>query len=352
MGLLSIPVSVSNPLRPDDFDAFIIEELEGPKKTVRLTGNQMPMIPFEFGGSQRISKDYYPGFSEPVVQVLGPEEGNTTIKGVFKDKRLPSSVYGASTELQQLIDSIRIRGNLCRFVLGEWQRYGHLASTNFQMDKLSRVSYTIELAIIGFNAPKNARFLEKSRLIPFAINESLIAQAAALQRSTIPAFVPLDIADLINQLTGAIAGAISLLTGFVDAVISTVEDIKASVERAKGLIKHVNNKIREYKKVLGALEAFGAGQTLTRRYESAKYYSGSMANVNVIQGQLARFRSQFNDLVGKLPLARHFVRDGDTLQKIAVKFYGTADNWKELYDYNRLQTTVLTNGTLLEIPRL
>jgi len=67
---------------------------------------------------------------------------------------------------------------------------------------------------------------------------------------------------------------------------------------------------------------------------------------------LQRLKERLSQLSQSLPLGRHLVVTGDTLQKIAIKFYGSADNWKRIYDYNSLTTTDLVVGRLLEIPRI
>ena len=59
--------------------------------------------------------------------------------------------------------------------------------------------------------------------------------------------------------------------------------------------------------------------------------------------------SQFRELT---PLQRHVIKDGDTLQKLAFKYFGNSDNWEEIYDHNNLGDTILIVGNVLEIPRL
>lgn len=356
--------NVDNPFDGPDFESFLIEELEGPKKLVKLFGNQLPFAPFKYGGSQRVKKDYYPGNSEPATQVLGPMESDQIIRGVWKDDRLPGGnifgtapdLRGASLELQELIDSIRIRGNLCRFRLGEWQRYGFIEETIFDMRKISRIAWELKLSIVGFNAPRNAKFLEQRREVPFKINEKLVLDAAAFaaNASLFPATVPLSIADAINGIIGDIAGAFSILTDFVDGILTVVQDIGKAVERAKGLIKHAVNKLQEYKRTLGALfsNPFNTSSSLTGVYANSSYFSAQTTAASVLTSTLAGFRDQFNEVIPTLPLGRHLVKTGDTLQKIAVKFYDSDADWKRIFDYNNLTSTVLTQGTLLEIPRV
>ena len=222
------------------------------------------------------------------------------------------------------------------------------------MKNLAKVGYEIQLSIVGFNAPTNAKFLGKSREIPFDINEQLIDQALAFQAdfSTIPDTVPQSIADQINGVISDVATAINTVTGFVDSVLTTVQDIQKSIERAKGLIKNAHTKLESYKRTVGSFKIFDSNASLSGQYANATYFSAGIASASSLSALLVGFRTQFNNIVVDLPLGRHLVKTDDTLQKIAIKFYGSADNWKKIYDYNNLTSTVLTTGFLLEVPRV
>lgn len=351
--------SVDSPFRGADFpDGFLIEELAGAKENVRLVGNMMPMIPFTFGGEQRIKKEYYAGHSEPVTQVLGPSESDITINGTLKDKRYQKTYYGVSTEIQQQIDAIRIRGNLCRFVLGEFERYGYIQKTVFKMNKLSNVDYEITFLIVGFNAPRNARFLQRQKVVPFKINKELIEAATNFQLaySSIPDSVPRSLSDQINGLISDVAEEINKVTSFVDQIINTVGDIQKSIARVKGLIQSIQNKISAYKRFLGSIDPFSSGSSvqggLTGRYEQSSYYAAAIAGGSSLAALMNKYRDQFNTIASDIPLGRHIVKTGDNLQKISSKFYGTAENWKDILEYNDLTSTDLEIGAILEIPRV
>lgn len=44
------------------------------------------------------------------------------------------------------------------------------------------------------------------------------------------------------------------------------------------------------------------------------------------------------------------VIEGDTLQRIAVKFSGNPNNWTKIYDYNHLNDIMLSPGDAIQIP--
>jgi hypothetical protein len=343
---------------PDFTDGFVIEELDAQANQIEkivLVGNMLPKDKLKYGGSQRIKKEFYSGYSEPTMQVFGPEETDLTINGKFKDKKYSKpEMKGVALEVAQKVDEMRLRGNIVRITLGEFQRYAIILRTDFDMMRITDVDYSITFSIIGFSFPENAIFIQKNKEFPFASNGALIDQAAAFEksRSLIPKTVPRSIADEINGLISDVASAVKVVTDFVDTVISTVDDVRSSVERAKGLVKYAQNKIRSYQRTVGSFNAFDSAQALTGRYENAKFYSSSASSSVALSKTLQQLKRQLAGLSDGLPLGRHLVRQDDTLQKIAIKFYGTADNWKKIYDFNGLTSTQLEIGRLINIPRL
>jgi nucleoid-associated protein YgaU len=61
---------------------------------------------------------------------------------------------------------------------------------------------------------------------------------------------------------------------------------------------------------------------------------------------------RFKAMQETTPLTRYRVVDGDSLQKISGRFYSNADHWKKIYDHNKLTSTVLVSGSVLEIPKV
>jgi hypothetical protein len=346
-------------LRGEDFkEGFVIQELlsngnEG--ETIVLAGNMMPFIPLKFGGSQRIKKEFYSGYSEPAMQIFGPEESDITINGEFKDAKFkPSMGSGIALEFQKQLDSMRVRGNIVKINLGQIERFGLISQTSFDLNHLGKIAYSITFSIIGFSAPKNAKFLNRVKEYPFSINKGLINAASDFEknRALMPKTISLGIADMINRIISGVAEAIASITNFVDQILKSVGDIMKAVERAKGLIKHVQNKIKGYKRAIGGFNPFNSQQALTGRYENAKFYAGMGAALSAISAMLNKLRAQLSASFSSIPQARHLVKEGDTLQSVSIKFFGSADYWKKIFDYNNLTVTELQTGSILDIPRL
>ena len=355
---------VDIPFTENDFpEGFIVKEIlnvngkwnEESGKEVALTGNMMPEIPFITGGSQRTKKDFYSGSNEPVVHVLGAEDDDVTIKGKFKAKRYESQEYREVPKmLQDEFELMRERGNLVRIQLGEYRRYGFIYKTKFNMNLIPDIGYEITFMIVGRNKPENARFLHEVKELPNNVNSDLISKASIWnqEHSNIPDSVPQSIADKLNGMTSAVAGAVSTVTGFVDTVISTYNDVQKSITRAKGLITHAQQKLRSYRDFVGSIDPFNSSQALSGKYSNAKYYNSRVASSNEMISLLEKLRGQLSKMVPNLPMNRHVVKGGETLQKISIKYYGNQDNWKKIYDYNKLTSTELQSGSILEIPRV
>jgi len=348
------------PFIENDFpEGFLITEILSADgkvgKKITLSGNMTPEIPFTTGGGHRIKKDYYAGSNEPVVHVLGSEEDDIVIKGKLKSKKYKTQEYRAVPDIiREEIENIRERGNIVKIQLGEYVRYCLLFKTKFDLNTMPDITYNLTFIVIGRKYPQNARFINDTKELPKKINQDLINKAFEFntKKSNYPDSVSRSIGETLNALTGAVAGALNTVTGFVDTIISTYNDVQKSVTRAKGLINHAQQKLRAYSDFIGSIDPFNSGQALSGKYTNAKYYNSEIRNSALTIASLETLRKQLTKLTPNAPASRHIVKQGDTLQKISIKFYGTQDSWKKIYDYNKLTSTDLKSGSLLEIPKL
>lgn len=329
----------------------------------QLVGAFMPKDSLDFGGSQRIRKDYYPGHSEPVVQVLGPEEDDVVIHGTFKTKRFKDeAMREAAQEYQQLVDAVRIRGNIVKITLGKWRRYGFISSAKFKLKRLVDIDYEITFSIIGFNPPTNCKFLANADDDLIGPNKALTNAAAAALASArnYPAEMPQTLTDLLDGLITEVAEAINLVTGFVDGALTDVENLQKSATRAVGLIRNARATISRTSRRIGAIPLtlgnLTTGITLNSFKAAAmagntKHLKKTAIGFAGLAALLAALQLKFKGLSASTPDKRHLVKAGDTLQKLAVAYYNDQSLWKKIYDHNKLRTTALVVGSVLEIPK-
>lgn len=346
---------------------FNKDGVEQKADVVKLLADAMPHNSLDFGGQQKLVKNYYPGSSEPTVQVLGPQENDITITGRFKSKRIkPTKDPTFDLELwrkypqalQEQIEAIRIAGLLVKISLGnEWYRYGFIQEAKFKMKSLADIEYEINFLVVGFNQPKDFILVEKQQTIPYNESKNLakkISEVLALQNQ-VPKSMPQSFADQINAAISDVAAAVNLVTGFVDTVIGEVNALKASVQRALGLIKNAQNKISGYQRTIGGRQPEAGVAKITSisgATANAQHVAKVSAGMFSLSALLASLNSQLKAISVTVPIARHRVQSGDTLQKLAIKYYNDAAQWEKIYEHNKLASVDLTLGVVLEIPRL
>lgn len=368
-----------------------VEKDEADGYGVTLAGDMMPFQPFPFGGEQRVKKDYYPGNPEPVVQILGPQESDVVIKGRLKGKRFknssgkkPDGDSAIPSNFQKQLDAIRIRGNLLKITLGTWQRYAFLEKTHFDLSQLNRIEYELTFTIIGFNPPTNCKMVDRTKDIPFNINKELINASSEFEANLPPATIPKNIARLLNDAISLVGTAVGLVTNFVDTTVKTAQEVESAINRAIGLIKNARSTISQYKRTIRTfqLDIATIGSTFTDKngglgtnigavlgisnnlhttqtratiaantYINAAYITGTVTQSTQLSEIMARLEAQFAAISETAPLARYLIKQGDTLQKIAIKYYNDATLWKTIYDHNNMTSTALVPSTIIEIPK-
>jgi hypothetical protein len=324
---------------------------------IRLIGNQMPHIPFEgLGGDQRVVKEYYPGNDEASVQVLGPEEPDFSIKGILTDKRLKDpALYGASYELAELIDKYRFEGRLLKLQMGEWVRYGHIKSCRFPMKTLGHLEYQITFSITGFNLPTNRNFLDSIKESPFTINAQLLTELEAQQiaNQTKPVAVKQNIFESFSGLFNQyVAGPISAVINFVDAIFDAKKQAEDSVDQIRGLLRSARGNLARFHRQIGANPYKDTSVSVEQEIATANFLATRRSETYKLTDLLVQYEGLIETLKSSIPLRRHLVKQDETLQKLAVQYYNDASLWNKIYEHNDLTTTVLDAGMILEIPRL
>jgi len=324
---------------------------------VQLIGNQMPFRPFQgIGGEQKVVKDFYPGNPEPTVQVLGPREAPIRIRGRLYDKRLKDpSLYGASFELAQKIDNMRFKGNLVKISLGEFVRYGYIETARFPLRTLGDLDYEVEFSIIGLTLPTNQNLVSSTKELPFDVNEDLIArlQEEQLANQTKPILMSQTIFERFSGLFSEfVATPINSVTSFMDALFQAREDVDNSIVRAIGITRNARTKLHQYRRRLGLTSYSIPQRDIVEETVTVSFLAERFSAQAELMDPLVRLQAQFEAISQTVPLQRHLVQDGDTLQNLATRFYGNADQWKKIFDHNNLTTTALSLGSILEIPRL
>jgi len=377
MGILDFSVGTktakgSDPRRSDFEEGLrIVEIVNGKERSadqILLVGTLLPKESFAFGGKQRLKKTFYPGSSEPSFQIFGPEEKPVTIRGTIDlktvgDASLFDGKESAAVEYQELMDAMRIRGNLVKITLGEWKRYGFLNETTFTLYSLTKIDYEIQFEIAGFNLPKNYYVLDGTDGDVVAPNKALtnkLIEQLKLNENK-PLEMDQTLSGAINDFVSDVAAKVALVTNFVDSIVTDAEKLESSAQRALGLIKNARAFISRTNRAIGRIarniDSLGKGfpdetsKTLAA-LKNAEHLNKVQSGNRDLNALLAELKLKFASYISTLPLRRHVVVQGETLQKISMKYYGTADNWKKIMDHNKLTSTDLSAKSIIEIPRI
>lgn len=353
---------------PDGLKIYeIINDREQTEPTLVLKGTFAPHQPWEFGGEQQIVKEYYSGTDIPSIQVMGAREDDIPIRGHMKSKFFKANdnvdMRLAAEAYQEALDLLRRRGNLIKISLGEWQRYGFIKRSKFMLKTRADIEYQIDFMVISFEKPNFAKFTEKSTDDLRTPNDALIDAAAEQLDAarSFPTEMDVSIADQINTYISGVAEAIGVVTSFVDGILTDAEQLRASANRAIGLIKYSRAQISTYKRRLGQLSyaVSTLGATATSEAGKAIFTIQSINHINSTRATfislsqlMAQMQAKFAGIRFSIPAVRHLVREGDTLQKMAIKYFNDAESWIKIYEHNKLTSTELTVGSILEIPRL
>lgn len=354
-------LDTQNPRRKQDFaGGFVITEIlangkEGRK--IRLVGNQMPHQPFEgLGGDQRLVKQYYAGNDEASVQVLGPEEPDVVIRGMLTDRRLQDpSLYGSSTKFAESIDKMRFEGSLVKIQLGEWIRYGHIKSARFPMRTLGHLDYQITFSITGFNFPTNRSLLGQVKQSPFDVNQELLDEASRQQELAFnrPPNVNVSIFERFSGLwSDFIAEPIASVTGFVDSILTAGDDIQNSRDRILGQLRAARTNISRFNRAVGVESYSQPSLSVAEETSTAVFLAERRGETWILSSILANYTDLIVSLRDTIPLRRHLVKQGETLQNLAMRYYNDGTLWSRIYDHNSLTSTLIVPGDILEIPRL
>lgn len=362
--------------------SFVIDELTGEGRSVRMVGRALPYRPFNLNGTQRVETTWYPGNPEATATVLGAAEEPTTITGYWKDKYLSSlvEVGGGNTtgtggnqttplvvsgerietcrRAAQVLDDIRRQGQLLRVTWDEQVREGHL--TKFEQDwhNVHDLEWRMEFTWIGRGENAGSpTFTQELSVSDTA--DTLTQQNNALQAAAVPVF---PISGLTNEdLTTRLAD----ITRSVDQVSSTVTNLAANTlapfDAARRTIAVTTALIDKTDSLIGALQArpargFNASTpdintlTMGQIIAAEAYVRGiisvarAMMRASVIRRQVLAASVQ-SELLGT-----YVAREGDDLRDVSFIFYRTPFEWRRLMTFNELLTAELAAGQFVLVP--
>lgn len=386
-----------------DAPEFRIDELDGQERTVILTARALPYPPYTLAGTQKVEVTYLAGNPIATPDVTGPEEENTEINGFWKDKFLglgagetPIVVNGVAVrttrEITQIMDSIRREGQLLAVTWDIHVRHGflerfeqkwrnvHDCEWTMRFKWISQgddplpavISATPNLSDLQFGLQQELNVFDAAKLpfIPAALDWIANVQALGTQ-----------LTSQVESITGAASSVastallpfdaarrcISACSSVINIVKEGIEDIDSRVAFSINMGEGTSGFLAQglLQQAISGLGTQGQGQVITdgrdlpmdrlsigERMQTYDYTYGIRRSLRSQQSIAVTNRS---NLLGKAQtniLGTYTAREGDDLRDVSEIFYGTPFNWRQIMQFNDLDTAELDVGQLVLVPKM
>jgi hypothetical protein len=357
-----------------DTPPFVIRELSGDKRAIRLVGRALPLESFELETTQRVEIEWLPGSPEGTATVLGPTEKPSQLHGEWKDKflgqpegsgeslpfTLNNSPITVVTDAVNLMDSFVRFGQLLEVTWLDTTRRGFLTTFRKRWKNAHDVEWNMEFAWInrGDNPGPSA----------FSVNRQLTDSAARLRQQLddlddigVPSGFGLSlqflngiqdlqhsIEDLINNIEDTVQNFTNQVLTPVRAARGVVATLSGIVEEAKTMADFVGNQVS------GAINGDTPvdDQTYTERFSAAVYQEQVKAWADEMRRIAIDERDNAQDQIVTDVLGVYVARAGEDLRDVSRIFYNTPFEWRRIMVFNDLNTAELTAGQVVLVPKL
>lgn len=357
---------------------FIITELTGEKRELRLQGRALPYRPFTLTGSMRHELTWYAGSPEGTIQIQGSAEDSTTINGWWKERFIrsleslgpetlgtdislgiagqqgdaPAKLNGRAisgvVELTNLVNDMRKKGQEVKVTWQQHVRRGIISKFTQKWHTDLDVEWELDFVWISDSTeplddvPVKTRELEISSApqeIANEIQDNFADDIAAFS------------ADVQRQL-GVLANATRDLQNNVIINFQNITSPVAVAQRAASTFNALKATSIELYETLereaaDVINAFSFLDFLDD-YQDRRERTASARRIG---GTSALREQQALDRVNPEVIRSFVAREGQDLRDVCTQFYGSPDSWKQLMQYNELSSSVLSAGQLVLVPR-
>jgi hypothetical protein len=267
--------------------SFSLETLTAPYRKLILTGRALPYQGLKVVGKMKIESIYYPGNPVATQQVIGSEEGDTTINGIWKDRFVaagnnpggispaqmitdsPGTIAANALSVWDLVDEVdkmRRRAQPLRMTWGQVIRHGLISETEFNWLRQTDVEWKITFVWASqgedpgpFAIPppsiQSAADALGGAVDTFSISarkiglfDSLLSAAGGLFRLL---SIFSDALSLISSGIEIVSGVVGGLASIVNSIYSAINDVRDAVQ---SIVNSVNGVVQAIQRVLGIFQ--------------------------------------------------------------------------------------------------
>lgn len=292
------------------------------------------------------------GSEEPVEQVISASWEPFEVVGEWSDRWAGA---GFARNMKREFSRLVGRTPLVRFQLDEESIVGLITSLKIRYETFDRIGYSFMLS--PHKNESVGSFRQAANVVqPQPINQRV--EEAADQLDKLVAIA--DVADTIPVRTEDIIDAETSIAELTDA------SERARAAALEGLGQDAERKLLSlastFRRVRGAAQSVALSVARKRsdlaiaftdviemlKFEEWVHETGVEAARTVGKARLAELDMRAK--AARKPRAIHRARKGESLERISMRYYGTADNWRAIYDVNHLDSVLLDGGEELLIP--
>lgn len=374
---------------------IIIRELSGRKRTVELRGPALPFQGANWGGEQRVVTTWYAGnATEATQQVLGPIEKQTSWDGMWRTTQMvktPSTVNENGREvailqanvIRDVLESIFRLGSALRVTWSNKdrsiQREGRCIEWDFAYDRSDDIAWDMTWDWSGrgvrqqraVSTRKNPVNQDLQSMALTALDVTVIEQIEGLASSRRDVRLSADRFTL-GQLENLVNAPLETTRSFarkaqqiadrakqLGEIINTVRSLPFQVanqalDQANNAVSIANNFVDEISR--RPPEQNSTKTKVSNLTRTASFFGQADNRARLMSRSATRVRRRVESSAQSEStiLATHITRQGETLQSISRRYYGTTDEAPTIARANNLplNQTSLPARTLLIIPTI
>lgn len=348
---------------------FVIQELTGDERRLALGGRALPSLvngqgTVAFGIEVKTKKTTYPGNANSTIQVLGPSFDDTVISGIWKERFLSDQIEASGfpdltdgdgvvtpAQLVAAFYSLAKSGNAIRVSWGPVVREGVLKKFVDTWYREQDVGWEATFEWNADDEPARraapatpepttelrqdmSRTDDAATSRPNTLNPSVGEQVKTTTSSRRQ--IAGQVFDAVRAIQNAVPG-----TNPVDAVASLVSsagDMLALMNSSGAQLADVPyTQLQVSDSPLAVLSAESWRRTLVREQDR-------LAAHLVRRARVERAR------VAPSSIAIVRMREATTLRSLAIRYYGSADDWQRIADANGVNGSMVPAGTVIVIP--
>lgn len=334
---------------------LLIEDLTN-DRFVALEGRALPFRGVSFGTTMRKEVTWYAGSNVGTMQVLGIEEPNTDMEGKWSDRYLAGQVsVGGFPEVVLAADLVAIfeelaeQGANLRVQWGPKVRNGIIESFEPVYERQEDVQWSISFAWFGRDDAEVTRAFTESQ------PDQEPALSAMNELDEVAADEP---SQSSRSYISRVRESVTSIRGSTTAYINAVKRVAQTPNPPLGPLNDIITAARQIGEdvkglLLGTAEPIDE-MVLSDRAEDRLLGDLSRREVSnrasILGAETGRTARKLEKKVRPRGRTIVEVREGQTLRDLAMKFYGSSDDWTRIALANGLTRSVVEPGTRLVVP--